>query len=504
MREVLLRTCARTLVGLLALSFGVSGCGGGTKAAAPLPPGNVTGASGSGLTARIVGVGDSLTAGEQSEALLGATISPNPIAGSPFPIVPETQGNGYYALIWSQANGGADPLALATSPLPLMAPPGLGTILVPTSTNGLTSITTPCAGTNGAAFSRSTALTARLNPTATPLDVAIPGQTLHEALYQTQPTGTCTGAGLPTALAGLNAILNAENQTFYPILGTFPAGTTQVQAAVSLQPTLALVWLGSNDLLKYLFTNGAVGPTSAAAFQTDMLNVIASLQGAGAKVAVANLVDVLGTAQFTPVAALPAALGTSGVPSALQAPIASAVGTFLAGFNVGSGGYLTLTGSNKILTVVQGAIPAIEQGTPPATALAAGFAELQASATPFAVGDYVSDSVAANAAALNAAYNSAIAAAVSKRGAALVDVHATFVQAEQAPGELLPVTGKCCSLLYGGGFFSLDGLHPSNTAYAVVANLFIAAIDGTYGATIPTISASQLATINATDLYSPH
>lgn len=494
------RSFARTLSVALALSLGAAGCGGSKSATPPLP-GNITGAGTSGLTARIVGVGDSLTAGEQSGALLGVTITPNPIAGSPFPFIPNTQGHGFYARVWSQANAGADPLALATSPLPLMAPPGLGSILVPTATGGLTSIAAACAGANAAAFSLSTALGARLNPTSTPLDVAIPGQTLHEALYQTQPTGNCSGAGLPSAFVGLNAIINAENQNFYPILGTFSAGTTQVQAAASLQPTLALVWLGSNDLLKYIFSNGAVGATAPAVFQSDMVNVIATLQNAGAKVAVANLVDVLGAAQFTPVAALAQALGANGVPSALQAPIATAVGTFLAGFGVGGGGYLTLTGSNKILTVIKGALPAILGGTPPSAALAAGFAQLQASTTPFGAGDFVSDSVAANAKSLNAAYNTAIAAAVTKQGAALVNVNATFVQAEQSPGEFLPVTGTCCSLVYGKGFFSLDGLHPSDTAYAVIANLFIAAVDNAYGATIPALSTAQIAAINATDLY---
>ncbi|HEY0798959.1 MAG TPA: SGNH/GDSL hydrolase family protein [Candidatus Baltobacteraceae bacterium] len=493
----------RSIAGVLVLSLGVAGCSG-SKSASPLPPGDITGVSGTGLTARIVGVGDSLTAGEQSEGLLGVTISPNPIAGSPFPFIPNTQGHGYYARVWSQANGGADPLALATSPLPLISAPGIGTILVPTASGSLTSITTACGSNNAVAFSQSTALSTRLNPTASPLDVAVPGQTLHEAIYQTQPTGPCSGAGLPSALAGLNAILNAENNDFYPVLGTFPAGTTQLQAAASLQPTLALVWLGSNELLKYLFSNGAVAPPSAAAFQNDMVTVISALQNAGAKVAVANLVDVLATPQFTPVAILPATLSSFGVPTGLQAPIAAAVGTFLAGFNVGSGGYLTLTGANKVIGVVNAAIPAILSGTSPTVAIAGAFAALQVSSTPFGAGDYVSDAVAGNAASLNTAYNAAIAAAVSQRGAALVDVHAPFVVAEHATGEFLPVSGKCCSLLYGQGFFSLDGLHPSDTAYAFIANLFIATIDQAYGAAIPALSTSELATINASDLYSPH
>ncbi|MGH7756714.1 MAG: hypothetical protein ACREM8_10590, partial [Vulcanimicrobiaceae bacterium] len=112
------------------LTFTLVACGGGSTPAPPSQPSNVGGTiPGAGLLTRIVGVGDSLTAGEQSNALLGVTIAPNPLgSGSLFPVVPDTQGNGYYALLWSQANGGANPLDPAISPLPLIAPPGVGSI----------------------------------------------------------------------------------------------------------------------------------------------------------------------------------------------------------------------------------------------------------------------------------------------------------------------------------------------------------------------------------------
>lgn len=316
------RTSSRA-ISAAALAFLLSGCAG-SSTSTPLPSlTGVTGAQGTGLSARIVGVGDSLTAGEQSGGLLGAAIASNPIPGSPFPFVPDTQGNGYYALVWSQANGGVDPLALPTSPLPLIAPPGIGTsgtVLVPTSAGSLTPLAPPCQGEDAQAFSFSTALQTRLNPTAKPLDVAVPGQTLHEALYQTQPTGPCANTGLPSTLAGLNSLVNAENLTFNPILANFGPGVTQMQAAVSLRPTLALVWLGSNDLLKYAFSNGALQPTSVASFQSDIAQVLTTLRNAGAKIAVANLVDVMGTAYFTPIAALPQIEAAKGVQPLCKAP----------------------------------------------------------------------------------------------------------------------------------------------------------------------------------------
>jgi hypothetical protein len=492
----------------LAAAFALTACTSGASVSPQLPSlAGITGSTGNGLTGRIVGVGDSLMAGEQSGGMLGATIASNPIAGSPFPFIPNTQGHGFYARVWSQANGGLDPLALATSPLPLIAPPGIGTsgtILVPTSSGSLTPLGAPCTGENAAAFSFSTALSTRLNAGAKPLDVAVPGQTTHEALFQTQPTGPCAGTTLPAAFAGLNAIINSENLDFYPILANFGQNVTQVQAAVSLRPTLALAWLGSNELLKNAFSNGGVQAPSVSSYQSDITQTITTLQTAGAKVVVANLVDVMGAAYFTPVPALPTVLASQGVPSALQAPISAAIDTFLQGFSVGSGGYVTLGGLTKIVSVVQASTPAILGGASPATAIAGGFAALQASSNAFALGDYVSDSVATSTKALNVSYNKAIATAATQTGAALADVNTVFVQGESASGEFLPITGKCCSLLYNGGFFSLDGLHPSDTGYAVIANVFIAAADQAYGAGIPPLSASQIAAINVTDLYSPH
>jgi hypothetical protein len=39
-----------------------------------------------------------------------------------------------------------------------------------------------------------------------------------------------------------------------------------------------------------------------------------------------------------------------------------------------------------------------------------------------------------------------------------------------------------------GGMFSLDGVHPTDTAQALVADTFIGAINGGYGSSIPSIN----------------
>jgi lysophospholipase L1-like esterase len=489
----------------LCAALSVSACGGVSNVTPTPQPGNVTGvnpSNSSGITSRIVGVGDSLTAGVQSDALLGADVNPNPIAGSPFPFVPNTQSKGYYARIWEQANPGKSVLNPSVSPLPLIAAPGLGQIIIPTATGGVTSLQTACGGNNALAFSYSTAAQTRINPGVSPLDVAIPGQTMHEALYMYQPLGPCNGASLPSPFNGLNQVVGSESLYITPILSSFGRGSTQIGAATRLSPTLAIVWLGSNDLLHYLGSNGGFPPPTVASFQADAVNIISQLQKAGAKVAIANLLPVEDIPYFTPVAELPqifvAKLGPLGVTPAEAEALAAETQAFLQSqYGLGTGSYLTLTGANKVFGAVQAYLTANPPGSLPLdTAL---------TAAKIGAGDYVSANVAATGAQLNAAYSQAIAAAAHQRGAALVDVASTYNQILANGGVYpIPTNPACCSVQYGGGLFSLDGVHPSDTGYAIISNVFIETIDQAYGANIPPLTQAQIEAINATDLYSPH
>src|SRR6185436_11605129 len=46
---------------------------------------------------------------------------------------------------------------------------------------------------------------------------------------------------------------------------------------------------------------------------------------------------------------------------------------------------------------------------------------------------------------------------------------------------------------YLGGIFSLDGIHPSRTGHALIANAFIDAINARFGESIPQVSVSRIA-----------
>jgi lysophospholipase L1-like esterase len=490
------------IAALLAASFSLAACGGGGKSLTNVIP--ATGHAGAVAPAahlRIVGVGDSLTAGVQSGGLMGTGL---PVQGSNQTLgqigpIQATQEHGFFALLWEQANG-IDITAMSDpsqSPLPLMTPPGIGDLLAPTTSGFPYPITTECDSHQIAANTFSTALSLRENAALNPWDLGVPGQTVHEALYMTGATGSCSvsSTNSPAAAVNLNDLINGESQNIWPILAGFGQGVTQVQAAITLHAQVATVWLGSNDLLKIALSNGAAPVTSPSSMQADTASIIAQLKASGAKVAVANLVDVMGAAVFIPqpaysatlTAYLTGALEAQGLPSGEAAALAgeyapayAAQETTAAG--LGANGYFTI---NTLFATLQTA--------------AAQIAAEQAPVAPVLTtnGDYVTDATANEVKSLNAAYNASIAAAASSNGAALVDIHTIFTNIET---NGYPINQYCCSLAYGGGFFSLDGVHPSNTGYAVIANAFIDELNTAYSLGIPDVNVT---TVYSTDPYAP-
>ncbi len=538
---------------LAALSIAtLAACGGGGGGAGSPLPVTPQQASTNPMFARIVGVGDSLTAGEQSDGLLGDTTVTNPLSILPGGIVQPGQENGWWALLYEQATG-MSPAAMAnpqTSVLPLIKGPGIGAQLIPTNPAVTGFVFYPshlsCDAFNNSAYGPSGYGPVRLNPTATTYDVGVPGITAHEALYMVQsltgppggPVGTapnqyCPGyapiATDPTAGA-LQALVSSESQDFYPVLGGFAntvSPLTEVNAAVSLKPTLTTVWLGANDLLHYIFSNGVpISSDTPTQMQQDITKIIQSLQKVGSKVVVANLPNVLTTPQFagTATITLPSqqclvvnyfacdlynVFLQQGDSPAVAAGTAMALTAYVQGYNggiIGTSGYVTESGYLNFLGQLAHGIqqPNLDDcnvlsGKTPQPGGGAGAC-------------YVTAALVPQVTALNAGYNAAIAAAAQATGAPLVDINTIFTGIASgnpsnpyfaAAASINPP--KCCTLAFLGGLISFDGLHPSNTGYALIANAFIQTIDTAYpNANIPPFSAAQLTAIAQTDPYAQY
>ena len=501
----------------------VKGTGAST---APTPAGGAT----------LVGVGDSLTAGEQSDALLG-TVTTSSISGYPGGAVFPGQVSGWWAIMYDcYSSTGSTcnhtpytitaPLPLpsnaSSAVLPLINAPGLGTQLVLTTTGSLGATQSGCSTFNVSAWGASTWTGTRASSNIGTADLGVPGITMHEAVYMNgpysgPPTQTSSGCGYATipndpTSGGLQSLVESENQLFYPILGAYQAAygssLTQLNVAAGMKPKLVTVWLGANDLLKFIFSAGTA-PASDTPTQmaTDLTKIVKTLTATGAKVLVADLPTLLPTSgtgppQFFPQAKVGEDLEALGVPSAAAGAIVSYIGTQ---YGVTSGGYLTESGFLAI----------VETCETPATEADCLTPQLDPTTAGSGLGAYyLTPAFAAEVQALNAGYNQAIDgvaeqfAAAAPGSVALVPIN-TFFQTAATSGVSVAGFPAPLTMQFGGGLVTWDGLHPSNLGYAVIANEFIstadtAATSGGLGMTIPELSALQLAQIASNDPYDPY
>ena len=491
---------------------GGNGSGGTQNALPPQPPVNGP----ASLTA-IAGIGDSLTAGEQSGGLLGVS-GANPLypANSALPGIQATQPNGFWAQLW----GAANKAATTSAPVPFINYPGLLSFLIPTSTGGFVDYYTAvgkgnpaayCLGLNGPAYNSSGAAGTRVNPTGAQYDFGVPGATAHEAIYQIAPEiGQC-GGNPSDPLYAIEPLINAESTTFYPVVFGQPAQTTQLSAVIALKPSLTTVWLGANDVAKVALSDGGFPTTNPQQFASDINTIVTSLVRGGSGVAIATIPPIFATPLFIPqpaataelTAVLTQVLVANGVPAATAAAIAASsappmVANLSTTYQVGPGGYFTFNGAAKAITAI---VTAAATGQPIPTTVPPCAPGATNTSACFTVGDFVNDPVVANINSLITQYNTSIKGVASANNVALVDVYAAF-QGYIANGGVIPVNPpKCCSFAFMGGLFSYDQFHPSNTGYAVIANLFITAINARYNAGITPVSVS---TVYATDPYAPH
>jgi len=496
---------AAAALAIVALSACSSSSSGGSI---QLPPHNTPNA---GLAQQnFVGIGDSLTAGEQSGGLLGdpntfSSVSALPPAPSNPGIVPVTQENGWWALFYQQASGKP-----ASDVLPLIKSPGLGSqLVVSAQAPGFAATHSSCDTFNNAGFSPANWPATRMNPAAAIANLAIPGLTMHEAVAMTGPlTGPPTGpdcgfvtiAGDPTS-GGLQSLIAGESVMYYPILGQFastlqPGKATELNAAVSLKPQLTTVWLGANDVLKFIFSHGNSPATDTPQqFTADLTQIVTTLQKAGSKVVIANLPNILGNGSTEP--PVPQFFRIADVGADLTAitggQISAAAGLQIQGYlqatYTGSTGFLTESGFFGVLSQLESNPAALPNLDPSGPGSGAGAL-------------YLDSAFAAQAIALNAAYNTAINSVANSTGSALADIQTTFQQINAAGGVPL-APGVTLTTQFGGGLLSYDGLHPSNTTYALIANAFIGAADTKFGMTIAPLTNAQIGTIAQSDSYNP-
>jgi lysophospholipase L1-like esterase len=424
----LLKMRAAKITALAVLIVAVASCGDFKKTAVVAPPSN-----GSVDFSRYVALGNSLTAGYQNGALFES------------------------AQVWSYPADIAKQAGVPDSAFrqPLMPDPGTGNLMWiaslagPSIMTGRTNIAVP------------------INASSLYNNLGIPGAVLFDL----------------TDTTDFNVKSNVRQNPFFGlILRNRLFGASPVKQALALNPTFVTVWIGANDVLGYATSGGTVGtggpgtgptdPNTWAYLYNQTMNAL--LQGApNAKFVVANIPDITAIPFFTT------------VPDSFPDPT---TGKYVAPFIVQrhhADGTLHVEQINArtdyiLLTAVDSLKAGV--GIP----------------APFGTGrplpdQFVLDSLEVSTVEQTIrAYNAAIETFANQYSSrvALVDAYSAFNTFAKYGyiGQGVVLTNSYIS----GGFFGLDGIHPTSQGYAYIANIFIQAINAHFGSNIPIVPISSV------------
>lgn len=302
----------------------------------------------------------------------------------------------------------------------------------------------------------------------------------------------------------------------------FAASPTQtmVEHALSVNPTFFTLWIGNNDVLGYATGGGEESgdPITDAPIFTALYNqTVSALTANNAKGAIANIPDITSIPFFNTVPAKVIAI-TSDVQE-------TAINRAYADYNAAIEGYRAASlisndeaalrtisfslGANFLVTTDPTLTPLrspvdTSMMLPPLRQLKEG--ELVTLTIPQdsircarwgsekpVPGQFVllshevkkiSDAVAS--------YNTTIESAAQANGLALVDANKRMKELQSG----IKFNGVTYTAQFvTGGAFSLDGVHPNSRGYAIIANLFIDAINTAYGSNVAQVNANSYPTV---------
>ncbi len=291
---------------------------------------------------------------------------------------------------------------------------------------------------------------------------------------------------------------------------------TMLEAAMKVNPTFFELWIGNNDVLGYSTSGGDDGGdaiTSTTVFDADFKEALDSLTKNGAKGVVANIPYVTSIPYFTTVPA-----GTDAITEAQ----ATQLNAGYAAYNAGLDGLVQVPSANltqaeadrRKISFTAGQFNTFVVIDPTLTDLTAFNAavinmrqitssELLTLTTP---GDsircanwgtakpipgnfHITDAELDKIKTAIDAFNATIKAEADARGLAYVDANARL---QELATSGITVDGiGFSSAFVSGGAFSLDGVHLSTRGYAYIANDFIKAINAKYAANIPSVVVSS-------------
>lgn len=303
--------------------------------------------------------------------------------------------------------------------------------------------------------------------------------------------GTYNNMGVPGAKSF--HLLAPGYGTLNPYFGRFASSpaTSVLGDAAAQQPTFFSLWIGTSDMLGFA-TGGGMGDTitGQGSFGFFMNSILQAITAGGAKGVIANIPDIASSPFFTTVP-----------PNGyvLEQWQADTLNQFLEplGFQYQAGpNYFIVEDANSPLGFRQMTDGEYLLLTVPQDSLKCKFWGGYDVNAPSALempqpipSQYVLDAqeVAAITGAIDG-YNQTIAMLADQYDLALVDIN-TFM-ADAAAG--VAFDGETISTAFiTGNAYSTDGLHMTPKGNAMVANLFIEAINKKFGSTIPMVSTTH-------------
>jgi hypothetical protein len=269
------------------------------------------------------------------------------------------------------------------------------------------------------------------------LDVAVPGFTVAALV------------GLPSSCPPdwTNPIAVMAAEILNPNCSS--PGPTELAEAAALAPTTAILWIGSNDALFSLLFGGPPTPLEDSAttpgFRTLYHAAASTMANNSEHLVVANIPDVTLTAYLTSVPKLASI------------------------FHLSVGDMNTIFGLHRGDMVTPYAFSFIQAGLAPPDSGLQGPIVIRANTL-----SHIRNAVRA--------YNAVIAQEASDNGATLVDIYSLI---NNLADHGVVVNGRTLTTDFMGGLFSLDGVHPTNTGYAIIANEFIKTMNRSLRAGIP-------------------
>ncbi|HWF09711.1 MAG TPA: SGNH/GDSL hydrolase family protein [Bryobacteraceae bacterium] len=295
-------------------------------------------------------------------------------------------------------------------------------------------------------------------------NVSVPGLTLNDAVTMVPVAPVVQRANMKQTV--FNMILGFPQL----ILDNIPSWT-QLQYAEELFPTVAMVELGYYEALTAAVAGDASQMPDPAAFGKTYGTVVAGLRGLQSQVIVTTIPNPLDTAYFNSL--LSAASIVQAAPSVLSVDL-----------GISAQDYVTRNGLEQIVNDI-----AAYEATFPLHIASLPAGSTLSAATAAALTNNVN------------ALNAQIVSVAKANGAVVYDLNAFLhkIKVAGASTGTGTVTGD-----YLGGFYSLDGVYPSATGHALIANDILNFLNQTYHRTFPLVNVSAVAASDpATQLKVP-